>query len=245
MRHLFTMVFILLCSEQAFADRQLTYEDVKKLATEAVENRDFEFTVPRIEFDQTKGTVWFEWGNLLLPYKRPIEYVVTIQAELEVFRQGYGDSIDENLFEPVVARTEDVIKNQMIRIAYDSRITEAERMAKLKNLKNKEGEQYEQTLDQWAMKNGYRQLPAQDLKTAWTVTLRSDPPKAQIKVMHIVRYRAALLEKVDPIPMMAIYPDGAEFRWSGIHVIAASWPDGQSCKPEQRRIENSGVVTAL
>lgn len=236
------MIVVVLSAAVANGQRELTYEQVKQVASEAVTQELFKYEIPDIRFDQNKGTVWWAWGNFLLPYKRPIDYVVMVQAQIEVFRLGYGVTITAD-WDSMARNTEKLIANDMLPVVYDPALDDQQKLSRLKALHANESAKYENALKNWADKNGWRYQRANPPASAYRLTIFSNPRKAQIKVAHIVRYRVALLEGKDPATLMDVIPDGSRFIWTGQHVVAAKFPNGEEFPAQALRIESDGILT--
>jgi hypothetical protein len=238
---LLALLFVLLTVSTAHAQHDLTFEEIKEVAIEAVEQQQFKYEIPAIAYNSQIKTIWWAWGNFLLPTERPIDLVVEAQARVEVFRLGYATFGDA--WESLSQQNEERIRNKMLQIAYDKKMSDKEKTQWLKYYQRLNFYTYEKALNDWADQNGWSYQSPQSRAGAYDVTIVSNPRRAQIKVAHIVRYRVALLEEKDPATVMTHVVDGSRFIWTGEHVVAARFPDGRVLKPEKANVGWNGIVT--
>lgn len=245
-RQSWLFVFVLAFGNSAFAQRQLTFDDVKQLATDAVSQRQFQYDVPQIVYDSHAKTIWWAWGNFLLPVERPIDYVVRAQARVEVFRVGYsgedGSGGYGDAWESMAAQSEELIKNEMLTIAYDPQLSDKDKIELFKRVAQKDRDRYEAALRDWANNHGWIYQPGRGSSDAFRVRLVTNPRGGTIFLAHVVRWGAARAEGKDPRTVMRRYADGSNFIWTGEHMIGATFPNGETLAIDKKLIQSHGIV---
>ncbi len=223
------------------ASAQLSYEELQKLARDAVRNE--EVGIEPAEFRVEDGSFYYTLGGartVLDPHFEhfnPVNQAIEAQLQVEVLRQTRSTTRKREFWEPILKKVEAVIADKLPGLQ-DAKLSERERNDLSAQLNKQVEEVYSQAMAEYAKKQGLKLGLQARYRPPHTVTLVTSPPGGRIFLTHAIQMRIAQGKKMDPD--WRLIEDASSIELEGKYFYLLQWGSKTVRSDQPIQIDRSG-----